>query len=92
VYRPTDYDRALPRLCTDATDAPRHSIPPPLIRRRLREVKAAARQSLLAPAGRRNCEAHRQNLLQAIFDLESAFMALGRVALLGDAAFVARRT
>jgi len=66
------------------------SIPPPLIRPEVgAEVKAAARE-LLAPQIAAIVELTGQIFFQAIFDLESPRMALGRVALLGDAAFVAR--
>jgi len=90
-YRPTDYRETLPRLCTDAGGRCHGiSIPPPLIRPEVvEEIKAAAR-ALLAPQIARIVELTEQVFFQAIFDLESPRMALGRVALLGDAAFVAR--
>jgi 2-polyprenyl-6-methoxyphenol hydroxylase-like FAD-dependent oxidoreductase len=90
-YRPTDFHKTLPRLCTDASGRCHGiSIPPPLIRPEVVvEVKAAAR-ALLAPQIAAIVERTEQVFFQAIFDLESPRMALGRVALLGDAAFVAR--
>jgi 2-polyprenyl-6-methoxyphenol hydroxylase-like FAD-dependent oxidoreductase len=90
-YRPTDYHRTLPRLCTDANGRCHGvSIPPPLIRPEVgAEVRAAARE-LLAPQIAAIVELTEQIFFQAIFDLESPRMALGRVALVGDAAFVAR--
>jgi 2-polyprenyl-6-methoxyphenol hydroxylase-like FAD-dependent oxidoreductase len=90
-YRPTDFHATLPRLCTDAGGRCHGiSIPPPLIRPEvIAEVKAAAR-ALLAPQISAIVELTEQIFFQAIFDLESPRMALGRVALLGDAAFVAR--
>jgi len=90
-YRPTDFRETLPRLCTDAAGHCHGiSIPPPLIRPEVvAEIKAAAR-ALLAPQIARIVELTEQVFFQAIFDLESPRMALGRVALLGDAAFVAR--
>jgi 2-polyprenyl-6-methoxyphenol hydroxylase-like FAD-dependent oxidoreductase len=45
---------------------------------------------LLAPAFAEVMTKARQPLLQAIVDLETPAMIIGRVALLGDAAFVAR--
>jgi 2-polyprenyl-6-methoxyphenol hydroxylase-like FAD-dependent oxidoreductase len=45
---------------------------------------------LLAPPFAEVMTKARQPLLQAIFDLETPAMTIGRVALLGDAAFVAR--
>jgi len=90
-YRPTDGREALPLLCTDASGHCHGiSIPPPLIRPEVTaRIKAEARE-LLAPqiadvVGRTD-----QLFFQAVFDLESPRIALGRVALLGDAAFVAR--
>jgi 2-polyprenyl-6-methoxyphenol hydroxylase-like FAD-dependent oxidoreductase len=90
-YRPTDFRETLPRLCTDASGHCHGiSIPPPLIRPEVvAETKAAAR-ALLAPQVAAIVERTGQIFFQAIFDLESPRMALGRVALLGDAAFVAR--
>lgn len=90
-YRPTDFHETLRRLCTDAKGRCHGiSIPPPLIRpEAVAEAKAAAR-ALLAPQIAAIVERTGQIFFQAIFDLESPRMALGRVALLGDAAFVAR--
>jgi 2-polyprenyl-6-methoxyphenol hydroxylase-like FAD-dependent oxidoreductase len=89
-YRPADA-AALRDLCTDA-EGHHHgvSIPPPLIRPEVvGAVKQAARDrfapELAGVIGRTP-----QPLLQAISDLESDRLVLGRVVLLGDAAFVAR--
>jgi 2-polyprenyl-6-methoxyphenol hydroxylase-like FAD-dependent oxidoreductase len=90
-YRPVDYESTLPDLCTDVTGR-RHgvAIPPPLIRPEfIRDLKASA-ESLLAPQMAAVVAQTEQPLLQAIFDLESPQLVFGRVALLGDAAFVAR--
>ena len=90
-YRPAHEAHELPHLCTDV-DGRRHdvSIPPPLIRPEvLAELRHAAREWLspqLAEVVRRT----RQPFFQPIYDVESARMAFGRVALAGDAAFVAR--
>ena len=90
-YRPTDGHEALPRLCTDASGRCHGiSIPPPLIRPEVTaKIKAEARE-LLAPQIAAVVERTDQLFFQAIFDLETPRMALGRVVLLGDAAFVAR--
>jgi len=90
-YRPTDAHEALPRLCTDASGRCHGvSIPPPLIRSEvIARIKSDAR-ALLAPQIAGVVERTMQPFFQAIFDLETPSMALGRVALLGDAAFVAR--
>jgi 2-polyprenyl-6-methoxyphenol hydroxylase-like FAD-dependent oxidoreductase len=90
-YRPTDFHGALPRLCTDATGRCHGiSIPPPLIRPEVTARIQADARALLAPQIAAIVERTGQIFFQAVFDLESPRMALGRVALLGDAAFVAR--
>ena len=89
-YRPIVGDAALQDMCTDAEG--RHhgpSIPPPLVRP---EVVAALKRdahSLLAPLVAELLE-RSQPFFQAIFDVESPRLAVDRVCLLGDAAFVAR--
>ena len=89
-YRPAPLDdqRA---LFTDATG--KHhglSIPPPLIRAEfIAAMKAAARQ-VLPPVMGEIASRVAQPLLQSISDLEAPRMVFGRVALLGDSAFVAR--
>jgi 2-polyprenyl-6-methoxyphenol hydroxylase-like FAD-dependent oxidoreductase len=90
-YRPTDFARDLPRLCTDATGRCHGtSIPPPLIRPEvLAEVRESAR-ALLAPALAEIVLKTSQLFFQPIFDLESQCLVFGRTVLLGDAAFVAR--
>jgi 2-polyprenyl-6-methoxyphenol hydroxylase-like FAD-dependent oxidoreductase len=89
-YRPTDGRGPLPELCTDANGhCHGMAIAPPLIRPEvIARVKADA-HALLAPqiAG---IVGRTQPFFQAIFDLESPNLVHGRVALLGDAAFVAR--
>ena len=66
------------------------SIPPPLIRREaIAEMRADA-ERLVAPQFRQIVRLIEEPILQPIYDLESPHMAFGRVAILGDAAFVAR--
>jgi len=66
------------------------SIPPPLIRREaIAEMRAAA-ERLVAPQFRAIARLMDEPALQPIYDLETPRMAFGRVALIGDAAFVAR--
>jgi 2-polyprenyl-6-methoxyphenol hydroxylase-like FAD-dependent oxidoreductase len=88
-YRPVA-PQALRDLCTDA--AGRHhgaAMPPPLIRPDvIARIKHDA-HALLAPQIAQIVE-RSQPFFQAIFDVESPRLALGRVVLLGDAAFVAR--
>jgi 2-polyprenyl-6-methoxyphenol hydroxylase-like FAD-dependent oxidoreductase len=90
-YRPAEESRELPRLCTD-TAGKRHemSIPPPLIRPEVVAEMRRAADDLLAPQLAEVVRLARQPFFQPIFDVESPHMAFGRVALLGDAAFVAR--
>jgi 2-polyprenyl-6-methoxyphenol hydroxylase-like FAD-dependent oxidoreductase len=88
-YRPTHPD-ALVDLCTDASGKDHGAaIPPPLIRADVvAAIKATARE-LVAPQ-LAEIFARAQPFFQPIFDLESPRSVFGRVALLGDAAFVAR--
>lgn len=90
-YRPTHAERELPALCTDI-HGKRHdmSIPPPLLRKEVTDAMRAAARAQLSPQFAEVVAKTRQPFFQAIFDLESDSMAFGRVALLGDAAFVAR--
>ena len=83
--------RRLRALCTDATGHyHRLGIPPPLIRpEAIRDIRAVAR-NVLAPQIAEVMELTPQLFFQAIYDLEVPRMSQGRVALLGDAAFVAR--
>ena len=53
------------------------------------EMRAAA-ETVLAPQFRDLIRLAGQPILQAIYDIESPRMAFGRVAIIGDAAFVAR--
>jgi 2-polyprenyl-6-methoxyphenol hydroxylase-like FAD-dependent oxidoreductase len=89
-FRPVA-ESALARLCTDASGR-RHgvSIPPPLIRAELIATLKRDADALLAPQLAALVNATAQIILQPIFDLESPRIAFGRVALIGDAAFVAR--
>jgi 2-polyprenyl-6-methoxyphenol hydroxylase-like FAD-dependent oxidoreductase len=90
-YRPASEDRELPRMLTDDTGRTHGlSIPPPLIARGVvRDMRAAAAR-VLAPQFDEMVGLCEQPFLQPIYDLEVPRMAFGRVALAGDAAFVAR--
>lgn len=89
-YRPVSHGQ-LRDLMTDQSGRDHGlAIPPPLIRA---DVVAAMRRdamTLLPPVIADVIVRTEQPLLQAITDLETPRMAFGRVALLGDAAFVAR--
>ena len=90
-YRPADETTKLQWLLTDESGVTHAiSIPPPLIRREaIAEMRADA-ERLLAPQFRAMVRLIEEPILQPIYDLESPRMAFGRVAVLGDAAFVAR--
>lgn len=90
-YRPAEERTELVRLLTDERGT-RHSIsiPPPLIRQEAIEAMRAAARRLLAPQFVEIVELAAQPILQPIYDLETPRMAFGRVAIIGDAAFVAR--
>ena len=90
-YRPADTATELPWLLTDESGALHAiSIPPPLIRRDAIAAMRAAAEQLLAPQCRTLVRLIGEPLLQPIYDLASPRLAFGRVALIGDAAFVAR--
>ena len=90
-YRPADEAVKLKWLLTDEQGVTHTiSIPPPLIRREaIAEMRADA-ERLVAPQFRQIVRLIQEPILQPIYDLESPHMAFGRVAILGDAAFVAR--
>jgi 2-polyprenyl-6-methoxyphenol hydroxylase-like FAD-dependent oxidoreductase len=84
-------DEKLRDLCTDASGRvhPGGGIPPPLLRKEhIDDIKADARRKL-APHIATLVDIS-QPFFQAVFDIESPRLTSGCVALLGDAAFVAR--
>ena len=90
-YRPADEETKLQWLLTDESGRTHAiSIPPPLIRREAIEEMRADAERLIAPQFRQIVRLMQEPILQPIYDLESDRMAFGRVAVLGDAAFVAR--
>jgi 2-polyprenyl-6-methoxyphenol hydroxylase-like FAD-dependent oxidoreductase len=90
-YRPADEATELQWLLTDESGVTHSiSIPPPLIRREAIAQMRAAAERLLAPQGREIVRLIDEPILQPIYDLETPRMAFGRVAIMGDAAFVAR--
>jgi len=88
-YRPVGLGE-LAELNTDASGQRHEAIPPPLIRTAVIAAAKAAAHRLLAPAIADVFERTEQPTFQAIYDLKSPQLAFGRLALLGDAAFVAR--
>jgi 2-polyprenyl-6-methoxyphenol hydroxylase-like FAD-dependent oxidoreductase len=90
-YRPAEEKTKLQWLLTDARDVTHAiSIPPPLIRREVIAEMRADAERLLGPQFRQIARMMEDPILQPIYDLESRHMAFGRVAIIGDAAFVAR--
>ena len=90
-YRPAAAGAELAALMTDA-DGTHHTegIPPQQVSwRHIAAMRQAARD-LLAPQFAEVLEKTALPFLQPIFDLVSPQLAFGRIALLGDAAFVAR--
>jgi 2-polyprenyl-6-methoxyphenol hydroxylase-like FAD-dependent oxidoreductase len=90
-YRPTFGADGLGDLLTDESGT-RHEfgIAPQLIRADvLRDMRAAAAR-VLAPQFQEIVSKVRQPMFQPIYDLEVPRLAFGRIALLGDAAFVGR--
>ncbi len=90
-YRPAGEHGELQRLLTDDSGATHSiSIPPPLIRKSAIADMRAAAERLVAPQFRVVARMMQEPVLQPIYDLESPRMAFGRIAIVGDAAFVAR--
>jgi len=90
-YRPAEAGAELGELLRDASGH-RHelSIPPPLIRPAVIAGMREAANRLLPSQLCAAIERIEQPFLQPIYDLESPAMAFGRVALIGDAAFLIR--
>ena len=90
-YRPADERTELVSLLTDENGIEHSlSIPPPLISRASIAGMRDAAARLLSPQFRTAVTLVDQPILQPIFDLVSDRIAFGRVAIVGDAAFVAR--
>lgn len=89
-YRSTDREQ-LARLLTDDRGVVHEiSIPPPAVSNAaIAEMQAAAKR-VLAPQFQACWQAEVRPFVQPIYDVQSPRLAFGRVALLGDAAFVAR--
>ena len=89
-YRPADAAH-LADLLTDAAGTPHLiSIAPRLIRPEHVDAMRADAKKLLAPQFVEIIQATAMPFLQPIYDLESERIGWGRIALLGDAAFVVR--
>lgn len=89
-YRPAD-EEELRRLSTDDTGKVHdNGIPPPLISKCVLDEIRRTASEILSPQFAEIVAKTPQLFFQPIFDLESPRLAFGRVALLGDSAFVAR--
>ena len=90
-YRPAPDDGALQTLMTDADGHHHaHGLPPHKVSwKHIAQARQDARE-LLAPQFAEILEKTAQPFLQPIYDCSSPKTAYGRVALMGDAAFVAR--
>lgn len=90
-YRPAPDDGTLQALMTDA-DGHHHPLGLPPNKVSWKHVAAArqAARALLAPQFAEILEKTAQPFLQPIYDCSSRRIAFGRIALMGDAAFVAR--
>lgn len=90
-YRPAEEHTTLKDMLTDSSGKVWHDgIPPPLIRPSMLAQTRRAAHDVLAPQFAEVVEKTESLFFQPIFDLESSQLAFGRIALLGDAAFVAR--
>ncbi len=90
-YRPADESSKLKWLLTDDSGKTHAiSIPPPLIRKEAIDEMHADARRLLGPQFREIVKLMSEPILQPIYDLMTPRMAVGRVAIVGDAAFVAR--
>lgn len=88
-YHPV-HASALPDLCTDASGRRHAAMPPPLIRPEVVDAFRAEARAILPPQFLAVIEATPAPFFQPIHDLDSPRVVAGRVALLGDAGFVAR--
>ncbi len=89
-YRPTSVEK-LRELMTDRAGRVHElTIPPDSIREEVVDEMRRDAEALLAPQFAEVVRLSDRPFFQAIFDLESTRLVFGRVALLGDAAFIAR--
>ena len=90
-YRPADAATELPRLLTDRNGVVNEvSVAPNMIRDEIIAEMREAAQRLLSPQFAELVAKTAQPFIQPIYDLTVDRMAAGRLALVGDAAFVGR--
>ncbi|MBW4619935.1 MAG: FAD binding domain-containing protein [Cyanosarcina radialis HA8281-LM2] len=86
-----DEERELPRILTDRNGKRRdYSIPPGTIAPEVEQEMRSYADRVLAPPFQRLVAATKEPFVQAILDLGVPQMAFGRIALVGDAAFIPR--
>ena len=91
LYDPANEHDELRRLMTD--DNGRYypnGIPPALLSNRVREDMIATAQEVLAPQFALALKKGRLHFFQPIMDLDPPRLSFGRVAIVGDAAFITR--
>jgi 2-polyprenyl-6-methoxyphenol hydroxylase-like FAD-dependent oxidoreductase len=90
-YRGADEATELKSLFTDASGRTHAlGIPPPLVRAEHVAALRAASRALLAPQLDELVQLTPQPFLQPIYDVDTPRMGVGRVAIMGDAAYLAR--
>jgi 2-polyprenyl-6-methoxyphenol hydroxylase-like FAD-dependent oxidoreductase len=89
-YRPATPEQQREMFTDAAGQNHGFSIPPAMIRGEFLDQLQAAARAKLPPLMAEIVSRAKQPLLQAITDMESPRLVFGRVALMGDAAFVAR--
>jgi 2-polyprenyl-6-methoxyphenol hydroxylase-like FAD-dependent oxidoreductase len=90
-YRPAEENSELKEMLTDgAGHVHEISIPPPLVRHEVVDGMREAAAKLVPPQFQQIVRLAAQPFLQPIYDLAAPHIAFGCVAILGDAAFVAR--
>lgn len=90
-YRPAPAETVLRDLLTDGTG--KHwpeGIPPPLIRSAIIDQTRKAAEQLMPPQFAEIIEKTESLFFQPVFDMNCERLVSGRIALMGDAAFIAR--
>jgi 2-polyprenyl-6-methoxyphenol hydroxylase-like FAD-dependent oxidoreductase len=89
-YRPADHDQLAQLLTDEGGVLHEISIPPPAVSRAAIAGMRDTAERVLAPQFQACWRVSMRPFVQPIYDVQSPELAFGRVALLGDAAFVAR--
>jgi len=90
-YRPAPLQTVLRDLLTDETGKYwQEGIPPPLIRAEIIEQTRQAAEQLMPPQFAEIIDKTESLFFQPVFDMTCERLVSGRVALMGDAAFIAR--